>query len=157
MAEALLGDRTHYTGLARSEIYRWFTDPTERSRYLERDRDWHGRALVAHLRVAYGTMGPRSEAGQLVRALRKASAEFSELWDQHQVALRFADHKTIIHPELGPIELDCQILFTEDQSQMLLVFTAYPRTEAYEKLQLLAVLGQQHFPETQHIPSADPH
>jgi transcriptional regulator with XRE-family HTH domain len=157
MAEALLGDRTHYTGLARSEIYRWFTDSTERSHYLERDRDWHGRALVAHLRVAYGTMGPRSEAAQLVRALQKASAEFSELWGQHQVALRFADHKTIIHPELGPIELDCQILFTQDQSQMLLVFTAQPRTEAYEKLQLLAVLGQQHFPEAQHIPSADRH
>jgi hypothetical protein len=48
-------------------------------------------------------------------------------------------------PELGPIEVDCQVLFTEDQSQALLVLTAPPRTEAYEKLQLLAVLGQEHF------------
>jgi transcriptional regulator with XRE-family HTH domain len=157
MAEALLGDRSHYTGLARSEIYRWFTDPSERSRYPKHDRDRQSRALVAHLRVAYGSMGPRSEAGELVRSLQRASAEFSELWNRHEVALRFADHKTIIHPELGPIELDCQILFTQDQSQMLLVFTAQPRTEAYEKLQLLAVLGQEHFPETQHIASADLH
>jgi hypothetical protein len=51
----------------------------------------------------------------------------------------------LIHPELGPIELDCQVLFTEDQSQALLVLTAPPRTEGYEKLQLLAVLGQQQF------------
>jgi hypothetical protein len=39
--------------------------------------------------------------------------------------------------------------FTEDQSQALLVLTAPPRTEGYEKLQLLAVLGQEHFAEAQ--------
>src|SRR6202046_4443224 len=39
MADALFGDRSHYTGLARSEIYRWFTDPAERQRYPEHDRD----------------------------------------------------------------------------------------------------------------------
>jgi hypothetical protein len=90
-------------------------------------------------------MGPQSRAGELARALQKVSAEFGTLWDQHEVAKRFEDHKTLIHPELGPIELDCQVLFTEDQSQALLVLTAPPRTEGYEKLQLLAVLGQQHF------------
>jgi len=90
-------------------------------------------------------MGPRSRAGEIVRALTKASPEFAGLWERHEVAKRFEDHKTLIHPELGPIELDCQALFTEDQSQALLVLTAPPRTEAYEKLQLLAVLGQQLF------------
>src|ERR1700749_2424163 len=30
MAAALFGDRTGFAGLARSEIYRWFTDPAER-------------------------------------------------------------------------------------------------------------------------------
>ena len=148
MAEALLGDRSHHTGLARSEIYRWFTDPSERLIYPEDDRDRQGRAVVAHLRVAYASMGPRSEAGELVRALQKVSSEFSELWNRHEVAQRYADHKTIVHPELGPIELDCQALLTEDQSQLLLVFTAAPRSEGYEKLQLLAVLGHERFPET---------
>jgi hypothetical protein len=45
-------------------------------------------------------------------------------------------------------ELDCQVLFTEDQSIALLVLTAPPRTEGYEKLQLLAVLGQERFADT---------
>lgn len=147
MADALFGDRSGYTGLARSEVYRWFTDPSERLRYPEDDRDRQSRAQVSNLRVAYGTMGPRSRAGELVRALQEVSAEFAQLWDEHEVAKRFQDHKTLIHPELGPIELDCQVLFTEDQSQALLVLTAPPRTEGYEKLQLLAVLGQQRFAE----------
>jgi hypothetical protein len=81
----------------------------------------------------------------LVRALQKASAEFTDLWERHEVAKRFADHKTLIHPELGPMELDCQALFTEDQSQALLVLTAPPRSDGYEKLQLLAVLGHERF------------
>ena len=41
--------------------------------------------------------------------------------------------------------MDCQVLFTEDQSQALLVLTAPPRTEGHEKLRLLAVLGQERF------------
>jgi transcriptional regulator with XRE-family HTH domain len=145
MAAALFGDESGYTGLARSGIYRWFTDPRERLRYPEHDRDRQSRAQVANLRAACGSMGPRSRAGELVHALQKASMEFAELWERHEVARRFEDHKTLIHPELGPIELDCQVLFTEDQSQALLVLTAPPHTEGYEKLQLLAVLGHEHF------------
>ena len=147
MADALFGDKSGYSGLARAEIYRWFTDPPSRLLYPEDDRDRQSRALVANLRAAYGSMGSRSRAGQLVRALQKVSAEFAELWDRHEVAKRFEDHKTLIHPELGPIEVDCQVLFTEDQSQALLVLTAAPRTEGDEKLRLLAVLGQEHFAE----------
>jgi transcriptional regulator with XRE-family HTH domain len=145
MAAALLGDNTGYTGLARSGIYRWFTDPAERLRYPEDDRDRQSRAQVANLRAAYGSLGPQSRAGEIVRALQKSSEEFAGLWERHEVAKRFEDHKVLIHPELGPVELDCQVLFTEDQSQALLVLTAPPRTEGYEKLQLLSVLGSERF------------
>src|SRR5580704_16149553 len=148
MADALFGDKSGYTGLARSEIDPWFTDPAERQRYPENDRDRQSRAQVANLRAAYGSMGPRSRAGELARALQKASPEFAALWERHEVARRFEDHKTLIHPELGPIEVDCQVLFTEDQSQALLVLTAPPRTEGYQKLQLLAVLGHERFADT---------
>jgi transcriptional regulator with XRE-family HTH domain len=148
MAEALFGDKSGYAGLARSGIYRWFTDPAERLCYPEGDRDRQSRAQVANLRAAYGSMGPTSRAGDLVRALQKVSAEFAGLWERHEVAKRFEDHKTLIHPELGAIEVDCQVLFTEDKSQALLVLTAPPRTEGYEKLQLLAVLGHERFAGT---------
>ena len=145
MAAALLGDHSGYTGLARSDIYRWFTDPAARRRYPADDHGRQSRAQVANLRAAYATAGPQSRAGEIVRALQQESAEFARLWERHEVARRFADHKILLHPELGEIEVDCQVLFTEDQSHALLVLTAPPRTEAFEKLQLLAVLGQQQF------------
>ncbi|MBB4689714.1 helix-turn-helix transcriptional regulator [Amycolatopsis jiangsuensis] len=145
LATALYGDRSQYTGLARAEIYRWFTDPRERLVYPEHDRARQGRALVANLRVTHGSRGPQSRAGELVRALCLESPEFAQLWERHEVAKRFEDHKVLVHPELGDIEVDCQVLFTEDQSQALLVLTAPPRTEAFEKIQLLGVLGHQRF------------
>ena len=39
------------------------------------------------------------------------------------------------------MELQCQTLVDPDQSQTLLVLTAAPGTESYEKLQLLSVIG----------------
>jgi hypothetical protein len=147
MADALFGDPSGYTGLARSTIYRWFTSPAERLSYPEDDRDRQSRAQVANLRAAYGSMGRQSRAGELLRALQKASPEFAALWERHEVARRFEDHKTLIHREIGAIELDCQVLFTEDQSQALLVLTAPPHTEGHEKLRLLAVLGHERFAE----------
>ena len=71
MAEALFGTSSGYTGLARSGIYRWFTDPAERLIYPEDDRDRQSRAQVANLRAAYGAMGPRSRAGELVGPCRR--------------------------------------------------------------------------------------
>ncbi|WP_309069438.1 helix-turn-helix domain-containing protein [Microbacterium sp.] len=145
MAVALFGDHTARTGPARSDVYRWFTEPAARHVYPAEDRPRNARALVANLRAAYGALGENSRAGELVRELSARSAEFAALWERHEVARRFEDHKTLIHPELGPIEVDCQVLFTEDQSQALLVLTAPPRTEGWEKLRLLSVLGSQRF------------
>jgi transcriptional regulator with XRE-family HTH domain len=146
LAVALLGDHSSLTGFERMEAYRWFTRPeTERLRYPEEDRDRHSRALVANLRAEAGAAGPSSRAAELVRELQRRSAEFAELWERQEVARRFEDHKVLVHPELGRLELDCQVLYTEDRSQALLVLTATPRSEAAEKLQLLRVLGTEEF------------
>lgn len=143
-ALALFGDTRHLSGWERSEIYRWFVHPdTERTRYPEHDRERQSRAQVANLRAAYGAMGPSSRAGELVAELQRRSPEFAELWEMHEVARRFEDHKVLVHPEIGPIEVDCQVLFTEDQSQALLVLTAAPNTEDADKLRLVSVLGTQ--------------
>lgn len=145
LGAALLGDHSRLTGFARSSVYRWFTDPYERDIYPAEDQARQSRAQVSSLRVAYGAAGPRSRAAALLAELQRISPEFVEVWERHDVAARFSDHKTLLHPEVGAIELDCQALFTEDQSQTLLTLTAAPRSDAAQKLELLAVLGQQRF------------
>ncbi|MEZ0142342.1 helix-turn-helix transcriptional regulator [Microbacterium sp. NRRL B-14842] len=143
-SRALIGDASALTGLDRSGIHRWFARPDEeRRRYREVDHPRQSRALVAALRAAYGTMGARSRAGEIVADLSERSPEFVQLWAAHEVARRFEQHKVIVHPELGEIEVDCQALFTEDESQALIVLTAQPGSEAAGKLEFLRVLGTQ--------------
>ena len=145
LAVAIFGDRAGAAGWARSDVYRWFTDPAARAVYPAEDHDRQARSLVASLRAAYGMAGPRSRAGELVRVLLTASEEFGALWERHEVAVRFADHKTLLHAEVGEIEVDCQALFTEDQAQALLVLTPAPGSEAEEKIRLLSVLAGERF------------
>jgi transcriptional regulator with XRE-family HTH domain len=146
LADALLGAPHGHAGLFRSGIYRWFATPeTERSIYPAEDRERQGRALVAGLRIALGRRGPRSAAADLVRRLELLSPEFVAVWDRQEVAIRYRDRKTIVHPELGPIVFDCQALFTEDQSQTLIVLTVPPRGTSSNQLEFLRAIGSTRF------------
>lgn len=145
LAAALLGDHSRFTGPARSATYRWFTDPDERLIYPATDHYRQGRTQVAGLRVALAADSADPRAADLVRRLKERSPEFADLWELHEVEVRLQDHKTIVHPELGDIELDCQILFTENDAQRLLLFTAPLGTDGAAKLALLRVVGSERF------------
>jgi transcriptional regulator with XRE-family HTH domain len=142
MSLALNGDEMRHTGLARSATYRWFTDAASRARYPERDWAHQSRVQAAALRAAVSASASDPLGRQIVDELLSRSPEFAELWAEHLVARRFDDDKTLMHPDLGEIEVDCQPLYTENQAQALLVLT--PRgAEAAEKLRLLQVVGTQ--------------
>lgn len=143
LATALLGDQTRYEGLARSTAYRWFTDPSERCIYPKTEQDHQGALLVANLRVSATRNGPHSRAATVANQLRTHSAEFAGIWDRHDVTGRGDETKTIVHPQLGPIQLTCQVLFTQDGGQALLVYTATPGTQDHTQLQMLKVIGTQ--------------
>ncbi len=143
MAVALLGEQTVFTGLAASFTYRWFTDPAARALYPPEDHEYQSRVQVADLRAAVALRPRDAQAAKLVRALRGASIEFTELWDRHDVAVRRSDRKRIVHPALGVVEINCDVLATARQDQRVIVFTARPGSEAVGQLALLRVIGQQ--------------
>jgi transcriptional regulator with XRE-family HTH domain len=143
-AVALLGDETRYTGPARSALYRWFTDPAARDRYLPEDHPLHSRVFIATLRAGATAQGPESTAAALVADLLH-NEEFAELWDRQEVGMRWSGAKRFVHPEVGRLDLYCQTLLDPDQRQSLLVFTATPGTDSHEKLALLSVLGADTF------------
>ena len=142
LATALLGDQTAQDGPARSAYYRWFTDdPVERALRARREHAEQSRVWAADLRGATSRGTPGADA--LVQQLLSASPEFAAVWARHEVAAHSEQRKTLVHAELGEIELDCQVLHSEDRGQRLLVFTATPGTLDAERLELLAVLGRQ--------------
>ena len=146
LASALFGDHNRYQGDERSGIYRWFMHPEiERGVYPAEDQERQGRALVSALRIATTRRGKDSDAAKLARRLSQHSTEFAEIWARQGVTKRFEDHKTVVHPEIGPIQFDCQALFTEDQTQTLVVLTTHPRSRDAEQLQLVGIVGQHRF------------
>ncbi len=48
-----------------------------------------------------------------------------------------------MHPLVGEIELDCEVMLSPDRGQRLIVFTARPGSVAQERLELLRVVGLQ--------------
>ncbi|SMC89181.1 hypothetical protein [Lentzea albidocapillata] len=138
---ALTGDATRHTGPARSLGYRWFTDPASRALYEPADHEFLGRMFASGLREALTRRGPGSRAARYCELLLACSEEFRRVWDAQEVGIRPKEVKRYVHPSIGALELHCQTLLDPDQHHFLLVYTATPGTESYEKLQLLSVLG----------------
>ena len=143
LAVALTGDASGRSGPARSLGYRWFTDPAVRELYPEEERSFLSRLYASGLREVVTLRGPGSRAEHFVQLLADQSEEFRSLWAAHEAGLRPTSVKRFRHPEVGALELECQTLLDPEQSHRLLVYTAAPGSESYEKLQLLSVIGAQ--------------
>ncbi|WP_306192847.1 helix-turn-helix transcriptional regulator [Streptomyces sp. MK5] len=149
LALTLLGKSPAHRGPEASFVYRWFTDPQAREIYPPEDHPQHSRVFVADLQAAAARRGRDAEVTKMVAVLRRRSHEFAALWDTHDVAVRRMDHKRIVHPLLGVIELDCYNLLSEDGRQRLLWFTAPPGSPGAEQLELLSVVGTQELSVTE--------
>jgi hypothetical protein len=100
-------------------------------------------SLVADLhrvRIRYPNY---SELASLVAALRQRGAEFARLWDSSALGEHGNQRKTIDHSELGPGELDCDMVTVRGAELRRIIFTAEPGTTAAEQLQLLSVISSQ--------------
>ena len=147
-ARVLFGDETQLTGMSRSIVYRWFTDPIARDVFPDEERPAQSRNLTADLRTVYAKYGASSRAGAVVDALLAQSPEFAELWVAHEINSVHSYEKRLQNPEVGVLTLQCQLLHDHDQGQSLLIYTASPGSDSYHKLQLLAVIGSQQLAST---------
>lgn len=130
MSVALFGDQTSYEGLRRNLVYRWFLEPGARDHHPVEDHDLHSRAHVAALRSACGRAGDDPEARELFAALLGNSAEFSGLWERHEVTTRPFTRKRFLHPRVGLMTMHCQILTAENQAERLIVLAPFGPEDA---------------------------
>ncbi|MFI6858120.1 helix-turn-helix transcriptional regulator [Streptomyces sp. NPDC050416] len=141
----LAGDLRLFSGDRRYAVYRWFTDPAARAVTPPEEQERYARQLVADLRAAAGRRTGDSMVAGLVDRLQTESADFRRIWAEHEVAVRRADRKTLLHPRVGHLLLDCETLLTPDQGQQLVVLTPAD-AETRERLELLRVIGVEEFP-----------
>ena len=104
-----------------------------------RRRTHHSRVYAAGMRAILARDTTDERARDLVEQLQQHSPEFRALWAEHEIAVTFSEQKRVAHPNLGLLELWCQVLINADEGQVLLVYTATPGTESHDKLRLLGV------------------
>lgn len=143
---ALLGPLAQAPGHGSSFLWRWFTDPDLRSRYLPGQHDTLGREYVADLRATAGRRTNDPAIRALIEDLSENSAEFRAAWDRQEVAVRRTTHKVLTHPEVGRLDLQCDVALSPPSGQRLVLFRPQPGTGTAERLALLRVVGTQSFP-----------
>lgn len=127
-------------------FHRWFTEPADRALHAPEEHDRLSRSYVAALRIAVARHPDDPRGQTLVDRLLQASPEFALLWADHDVSWQPGiEPKTFIHPQVGRVELECQTLVADSESQILLIYTATPGTESAMRLRLLGVVGGQKF------------
>lgn len=140
---ALMGDLSAARGRDRNTLWRHFTG--QRSRVVYDDAQLAGfeSSAVADLRAATARYPADDGLRRLVADLRRASPAFTRLWETHDVATHDAGHKTIDHPEVGRLTLDCDALTVHGSNVRVVAYTAEPGSVAAGKLALLRVIGTQ--------------
>jgi len=85
---------------------------------------------VAGLRAVADRYPDDNGLRRLVDDLRSRSPRFVQLWKEARPAERRSSTKTVVHPGLGIIELDCDALHIPDADQRLIAYSAAPASAA---------------------------
>ncbi len=140
---ALMGDPTSMRGNDRNGIWRNFTGAPSRVRHTPQSLAGLQAAQVGDLRSASARYPNDPRLRRLIADLRARSERFAELWDSGAVGQHENARKTIDHPQVGAITLDCDVLAVVGSDLRIMIYTAEPGTEDAERLALAAVLGTQ--------------
>ena len=97
-------------------------------------------AAVADLHGAAGRFPddePLHDADR--RPAGRTSPRFAELWEQRPVARHISDRKTIDHPEVGRVTVDCDELTVAGSDLRIIVYSAPPGSDDARALALLSI------------------
>lgn len=145
--QALMGDVSGWRGLERNGVWRNVSGLPSRVVHTAREQAEHEARLVADLRLTAARYPADRALRRLVRQLAYGSERFAELWES-QAPPPLPDpskRKTIAHPGVGHITLDCDTLLVAVDDLRISVYTAEPGSEDAERLALAVVLGTQAF------------
>ncbi|WP_280419972.1 helix-turn-helix transcriptional regulator [Nocardia carnea] len=96
-------------------------------------------ALVADLRAAQVRYPDDLGLHRLIADCRSDSPRFAELWRSGAVGAHVHDRKTVTHPVVGDVILDCDVLDVPGVDLKIVVYTAVGGSPEAEKLDFLRV------------------
>lgn len=143
MSTALLGDWSGVPFRQRNLAWQRFLGEQGRVAQSSEEAEISAAHSVASLRAAAARYPHDGPLHELVVELRRRSPDFDRRWADTESVPRPSLTKTIRHPEIGEVTLDCDSMVLPDTDQSLIVYSAEPGSDAAEKLDLLRVIGVQ--------------
>jgi transcriptional regulator with XRE-family HTH domain len=138
LATRFIGDLSTVAEDDRNMI-RWiFRRPAGDAVWNDADSVGFARATVADLRVAYARYPGDPGIERLVTELLGVSPRFAEMWAAHEVEERRRILKRVAHPQLGPLEFECQVLHVPDTDQRVIVYCPEPGSPTQRTFERLA-------------------
>lgn len=137
---ALMGE---WHGDDLNAVWRNFLGTGSRVRHTPESRGALRALQVADLRRTASRYPADQRLQHLISELRLKSAEFGELWESGTAGQHQSARKTIDHPHVGAITLDCDVLSVAGNDLRIMIYTAEPDSQDAERLALLAVIGTQ--------------
>ena len=98
------------------------------------DGDSSDLAIVSDLRRATGRFPHDARLAELIRQLTAGNATFARMWASGTVAAHREDRKTVEHPAVGPVDVDCDVLTDGDSDLKIVILTAAPGSSDEAKL-----------------------
>ncbi|MET1074542.1 MAG: helix-turn-helix transcriptional regulator, partial [Umezawaea sp.] len=117
-----------------------FLEPGMRTFY--RDWDEMTAKVVPYLRSVLGTDVDDPRLISLVGELSLRSDRFRTLWARHDVRQKSSGLTRLLHPQVGPLDLNYEKLVLPEAGQVLITYHADPGSESEERLHLLGTLAK---------------
>jgi transcriptional regulator with XRE-family HTH domain len=134
MWAALVGCPQNLAGRERNVLWQHFTGAPSRIVHTPEDDELFGRSTVSALRAASSRYPDDEGLRSLVADLLQVSPEFALLWRAQVVGTHETDRKQVVHPEVGPVWVDCDVLHVDGNDLRVVVYTTAPGSPDAEKL-----------------------
>ncbi|MET0494233.1 MAG: helix-turn-helix transcriptional regulator [Actinoplanes sp.] len=136
---ALLGDPHRLVGRDRNLVWREFRSggsPVSASRTAA-ERQQFRLEIVGDLRAASVEHPDDRKLTAMVRELTEHSADFASLWSVAHPVRRRTERKRVVHPVVGAVEFDCDILEVPAGELHVVVYSAAPGSQDNDRLRRL--------------------
>jgi len=133
-----IGDLSTFSEGDRNMLRWMFALDDNDTHWAEPDAVAFARSLVADLRAARASYPGDRGIGNLVTELLAVSATFTAMWREHDVEVRRRVVKRFVHPLVGPLEFECQVLHIPECGQRLIVYCAAPGSPTQHGFRQLA-------------------
>ncbi|MFI6004521.1 helix-turn-helix transcriptional regulator [Streptomyces sp. NPDC051366] len=140
---ALVGDPSPWRGREANIAWRHFTGLPTRVTHTPDQQPRFETALVSDLRSSAARYPRDKPLRTLIADLRRASNHFDDLWNSHTVGFHTTDSKTVHHPDLGPVTVDCDTLTIPGNDLRIAVLSTPPGTATANQFELLDTIGTQ--------------